>query len=67
VIYDCCNTNRHSNAYFPVAYNREDIGKIVQIQQSCTDFYGATVNHNFLVLEYEDGQNHDQQSVLKIR
>jgi hypothetical protein len=53
VIYDGYNSNCQFNAYFPAAYNREGIERIVQRKQSCTNFYGATANINFLVREYE--------------
>jgi hypothetical protein len=52
-IADGCDANTNSYASFPHTYNREGSNKIVQSQQSYTDFSGAIVGYNFRVVEYE--------------
>ena len=52
-IWDDCNSNNNSYSNFPVTYNFEGSNKIVNNQQSWTNFSGATNGYNFRVVDYE--------------
>jgi hypothetical protein len=53
VLHGGCNASSQSYADFPSSYNRENSSKIVNCQQSWTNFSGATDRNNFRVVEYE--------------
>ena len=52
-IWDDCNSNNKSYSNFPYTYNFEGSNKIVNNQQSITNFSGATNGRNFRVVDYE--------------
>ena len=52
-ISDDCNSNNNSYSNFPYTYNFEGSNKIVNNQQSYTNFSGATNECNFRVVDYE--------------
>ena len=52
-ISDDCNSNNKSYSNFPSTYNFEGSNKIVNNQQSYTNFSGATNGYNFSVVDYE--------------